>query len=72
MSFNISKQYRNSCYIQCDTSIAETNTEMKNYVKGLYDSESPIIIYYILKTVTNTEITAPTLINQLNALYQAI
>ena len=72
MSFNSSETYRNSCYIQCDTSIAQSNIELKNYVKGLYDNQTPILVYSVLKAPTVEEITAPTLINQLNALYQAI
>jgi hypothetical protein len=41
-------------------------------VKYEYTETHNVEIYYILQTPTVEEITAPTLINQLNALYQAM
>ena len=72
MSFNSGEAYRNSCYIQCDISIAQSNVELKNYVKALYDNQTPILVYSVLKTPTDIEITDTTLISQLEAIRKAI
>ena len=47
-----------------------TVSELKNWLKTKYDDNMPVIVYY-LQTPTDTKITDPTLIAQLNAISEA-
>lgn len=56
-----------SLYFYIDNTIFTTIEQWKTWL-----SAHNIEVYYVLAESITTEITAPTLINQLNALYQAM